>query len=94
MIIWGVSIFSLGWALWLTYMLRYPARWSAIVDRYHKKLQAYGLSAHWMQSAEKGVALKLLVATTVLISLTCVAVLLKHPTALNDFIHEHFYPNP
>jgi hypothetical protein len=87
MLTWTVAIFSVAWGLWLSFIFRYPVRWSGFIDRVHLRLGAYGLSAEWMRRAEKGITLKLLVAGTTIVSLACLAILLKHPTALDYFLH-------
>jgi hypothetical protein len=87
MLTWAVTIFSLAWGLWLSFMCRYPARWSEFIDRLQLRLGAHGLSPEWMRSAEKGVTLKVIVAATTIASLACLAILLKHPTALEAYLH-------
>ncbi len=75
--------FALSWAFWLTYLLRYPARWRVRIDRLHEFLRRYGLSSQWMQEREKSGALTVLVGLTTFITLMCLAVLLTHPHALD-----------
>ncbi len=84
----GLAIFSVIWALWLCYLIRYPARWREHLDRLHSQLQGYGLSVPWMKRAEQGFALKAIVAATTVLSLLCLAVVLRHPQALNAFLHQ------
>jgi hypothetical protein len=55
-----VTVFCLTWGLWLTYMLRYPQRWEAVVDRQHQLLRSYGFSISWVQRLEKGGTLKVI----------------------------------
>ena len=86
MLTWAVAIFSLAWGLWFAFMFRYPGPWARFIDRLHTRLGAHGLSSDWMRRAEKGVALKVLVAMTTIISLACLVILLKHPTALESFL--------
>ena len=85
----GLAIFSVVWALWLCYLIRYPARWRGHLDRLHVRLQVYGLSVPWMKRAEQGITLKVLVAATTFISLCCLAIVLRHPDALANFLHHH-----
>jgi hypothetical protein len=75
----GVSAF--GWGCWLTYMVRYPDRWSAHIDRHRQRLLAMGVNLPLMHRLEKGPLLK------VLVMLLCIAILLRDPTALVDFWH-------
>jgi hypothetical protein len=78
-----LAFFALSWALWFTYLLRYPARWRARIDRLHEFLRRYGLSSEWMQQREKSGALTILVGLTTFITLMCLAVLMTHPHALD-----------
>jgi hypothetical protein len=93
MLLIGLTIFAVASALWLTYMIRYPRQWSAWIDRRHAELEAYRLSFVWMQRAEKGITLKIVVAALTVLTLMCVATLLRHPTALSDFIHGFAHPH-
>lgn len=77
--------FATAGALWLTYMVRYPDRWSARVDRHRQLLLAMGVNLPLMHRIEKGPVIRVLVALVVVITLACVAILLRHPTALQDF---------
>jgi hypothetical protein len=54
-----------------------------MVDRQHQLLRSYGLSIAWVQRLEKGGALKAIVALTTFLSILCVAIILRHPSALN-----------
>jgi hypothetical protein len=49
----ALAIISFGCGLWLCYMIRYPKRWNAHIDRMHSRLRAFGLSVSWMQAMEK-----------------------------------------
>jgi len=93
MLIFGLVTFAVVLALWLTYMIRYPRQWSTWIDRQHAMLGNHGLSFGWMQRAEKGLPLKVMVATLTLLTLMCVATLLRHPTALSDFIRDFTHPS-
>jgi tellurite resistance protein TehA-like permease len=88
----GLAIFSATWGLWLCYLIRYPARWRQHLDRLHVRLKGYGLSIPWMKRAEQGITLKVLVATTTFVTLFCLAIVLRHPQALDTFLHQH--PTP
>lgn len=88
----SIAIFSVTWALWLTYLIRYPAQWRDHLDRLHVRLKGYGLSISWMKRAEQGNTLKVLVAATTFISLACLAVVLRHPNALDTFLLHHPVP--
>jgi hypothetical protein len=83
----AIAIFAIAWALWFTFMCRYPGPWSRFIDRIHVRLADCGLSFEWMRRAEKGATLKVLVAVTTVASLACLAILLKHPTALEAYLH-------
>lgn len=78
-----LAAFAVTWGLWLAYLLRYPARWRARIDRQHDFLRQRGLSNSWMQKLEKGATLKVIVGVTTFISLMCLAIMLKHPHALD-----------
>lgn len=84
----SLAVFAYLWALWLVYMVRYPDRWSAHVDRHRQLLLSYGINLPQMHRAERGWILKTLVAFTVLITLLGSAILLQHPSALQDFWHD------
>ena len=88
----GLAIFATTWALWLVFMVRYPAQWRGHLDRLHVRLQGYGLSFPRMKRAEQGITLKVLVAATTFISLCCLAVVLRHPQALDAFLHQRPAP--
>ena len=88
----GLAIFSLIWAFWLAFMIRYPARWHEHLDRLHEGLRGYGLSASWMKRAEQGFVVKVIVTATTLISLLCLAIVISHPQALDSFLHQR--PSP
>ena len=85
----GIAIFTVVWALWLTYLIRYPARWRGQLDRLHHWLGNFGLSIPWMKRAEQGFALKAIVAATALISLLCLAIVIRHPQALETYLQQH-----
>ena len=87
----GLAVFSVIWALWLCYLIRYPARWCQHLDRLHDWLRGYGLSVPWMKRAEQGFALKAIVAATTIISLLCLVIIIRHPQAL-DYLHQR--PSP
>jgi hypothetical protein len=81
----GLAAFATAWAFWLTYMVKYPQRWSAQVERHRQLLLSWRIDLPAMHVLEKGFAIKILVAATIVITLLCVVVLLRHPTALQDF---------
>lgn len=85
-------VFSIGWAFWLCYMIRYPSQWAASVDRHHRLLLSFGINLPWMHRIEKGAVMKVLVALITIITLTGVAILLNHPTAWQNFWHELHNP--
>lgn len=58
------------------------------VDRPRQLLLAYGINLPWMHWAEKGWMIKVLVVITVLLTLLVIIILLRHPTALQDFWHD------
>jgi tellurite resistance protein TehA-like permease len=87
----GLAIFSATWGLWLCYLIRYPARWRQHLDRLHEGMRSYGLSFPWMKRAEQGFALKAIIATTTLISILCLVIIIRHPTAL-DYLHQRPMP--
>jgi hypothetical protein len=89
MLIAVLVIAAVACGLWLTYMVRYPKKWEARIDGLHHNLRSYGLSSDWMREMEKGIALKVLVITLTVLIHWCIAVLLRHPTALTDFLLEH-----
>jgi hypothetical protein len=78
-------VFAAAWAYWLTFMIRYPDRWAASVDRHRRLLLGLGIDLPWMHRIEKGLAMKFLVALITIITLTCVAILFNHPTAWQEF---------
>jgi hypothetical protein len=84
-----LALTAVSFALWFTYMVRYPKKWEACVDALHQGLRPHGLSFHWMQRMEKGILLKILVAVATVLILSCVAVLFRHPTAWSDFLREY-----
>jgi hypothetical protein len=86
----GLALLALAWGLWLTFMIRYPLRWAETVDAIHAQIARCGVSADWMKQAEKGLALKSVVAVTVILVLTCLAILVLHPDALSNFVREHY----
>jgi tellurite resistance protein TehA-like permease len=88
----SIAIFSVIWALWLTYLIRYPTEWRDHLDRLHVRLKGYGLSIPWMKRAEQGITLKVLIAATTVISLACLAIVLRHPDALDTFLHHRPAP--
>jgi hypothetical protein len=88
----GLAVFATTWALWLVFMVRYPEQWRGHLDRLHVRLQGYGLSFPWMKRAEQGIGLKLIVAATTFLSLLCLAVVLRHPQALDTFLHHRPAP--
>jgi hypothetical protein len=92
MLIAFLALIAFSFGLWFTYMVRYPKRWVARVDAFHQSLRPYGLSFQWMQRMEKGISLKILVVVTAVLTLSCVAVLLRHPTAMSDFLQEYSRP--
>jgi len=65
----ALSVLALAWAMWLTFMVRYPTQWAEKVDAIHSHLARYGLSSEWMKRAEKGMVLKALVGAIVVITL-------------------------
>ncbi len=67
--------------------MKYPSRWAERVDAIHSHLARYGLSVEWMKKLEKGIFLKALVATTIVIVLACAVENLRHPDALSAFFH-------
>jgi hypothetical protein len=88
----GLATFSVIWAFWLTYLIRYPVQWREHLDRLHLRLKGCGLSIPWMKKAEQGITLKVLVAATTFISLCCLAIVLRHPDALSTFLHHQPAP--
>ncbi len=88
----SLAVFAVTWALWLTYMVRYPEQWRGHLDRLHVRLQGYGLSYPWMKRAEQGIGLKLIVAATTVLSLMCLVMVMRYPQALSTFLHQR--PNP
>jgi hypothetical protein len=85
----SLSLLALAWGLWLMFLIRYPMRWAEIIDAIHFRLARYGLSSEWMKRAEKGVTLKTLVGVTVILMLCSLAVTLRHPDALGNFLRAH-----
>jgi hypothetical protein len=81
----SLFIFSLFTAFWLTYMIRYPARWAAHVERHRHILSAIGLRLDWMHQIEKGPAMRVLVGLLTLLMLACVSILVHSPDALLNF---------
>ena len=79
-------IFALAWGLWFAFLARYPHQWNAQIDQLHARLQRQGLSVGWMKAAEKGVALKVIVAATTILALVCLIIVLHHPTALTTYL--------
>jgi len=84
-----LAVLALGWGLWLMFMLRYPSRWAQTIDSIHVRLARYGLSFEWMKRAEKGITLKTVVGSTVILMLACLAIVLLHPDALSNFLRAH-----
>jgi hypothetical protein len=78
-------VFAIGWAFWLCYIICYPSQWAARVARHRRLLLSFGIDLPWMHRIEKGPAMKVLVALITIITLTCVVILLNHPTAWQDF---------
>jgi hypothetical protein len=78
-------VFAAAWAFFLTHMIRYPGQWAASVDRHRRLLLSMGIDLPRMHRVEKGPAMKVLVALITIITLTCVAALLNHSTAWQDF---------
>jgi hypothetical protein len=81
---------AVAWALWLTFMVRYPKRWAEQVDAIHSRLARYGLSFERMKELEKGIFLKALVGATVVVVLASLVETLRHPDALAVFFHAYF----
>jgi hypothetical protein len=94
MLLAGLAVAAVSAALLLTYMVRYPKRWGARIDDFHQSIRPYGLSFAWMQKMEKGITLKILVLGTTMLILCCIAVLLRHPAAMTDFLREYSRPRP
>ncbi len=86
----ALSVLALAWAMWLTFMVRYPTQWAAKVDAIHSHLARYGMSSERMKRAEKGMVLKAIVGATVVLMLTSLVVTLRHPHALAAFYHAHY----
>jgi hypothetical protein len=84
-----LSVVAVAWALWLTFMVRYPTQWAEKVDAIHSRLARYGLSVEWMKQLEKGIFLKALVGATVVIVLASLVETLRHPDALSAFFHAY-----
>lgn len=85
----GLALVAVVWASWFAFMIRYPQHWSSAIDAIHARLSPWGLSASWMQRAEKGHVLKFIVGATAFVTLVCLAILIRHPDALSNFIRSH-----
>ena len=77
---------AIVWGLWFAFLIRYPSKWAATIDAIHLRLARYGLSVEQMKGAEKGLTLRLIVGTTVIVILLCLAITLLHPDALSIFL--------
>jgi hypothetical protein len=86
-----LTLSALAWGFWLMLMIRYPRQWAGAIDALHLRLARYGLASEWMKRFEKGLLLKTIVGLTTILILTCLAVTLRHPDALSNFLRSsHF----
>jgi hypothetical protein len=80
MLVGGLFVLAIVWALWLCFLIRYLLRWEHITNALHVRL---GLSAPWLRKAETELTIKIIVGVTTMLTLIGLAILLTDRDVLN-----------